>query len=449
MDRIKESFRAALSSAMSSAGWDIDPTHDASGASFWLGAFRRPIGHDFSVTAQFIQCAPEGEGLAVFVHIGVSYEPAYRLWPLLLERERDELSTSLEELAGSSERIEIAKPGQVGSAVASLVQVASELGPAWATRYADLDALLEAIRSSDDADGAEVVPVVLAASGRLEEARRALADYEAGGDPGTAEREYQRLAYQLRRWMDSGAALPEAPTARVGPSPRAASEGVSFSTIYSVVHKRRQAVETTRRRAGRGTRQELREALSAELASRGAEMTPAAFEAALDGIEARRSPLGTAAVTVRGIKALVDFGGFIQRLVREGVPPTPEWLEPPIAASYRVQTRPRTSAGSRIAVEPAADSFLRRIVEEAPSRVAGHAMVTAWIRRASGDGSANGIEVCVGTEVIGKVPVQYGPLYTQALEAASRRGEYPVLSALVTSRPSDGRYLVELTVPAP
>ena len=96
-----------------------------------------------------------------------------------------------------------------------LISPVLEYGLTWVQQYTSVDALLadygaDSLRFDGEI---EMVPTLLAAAGRYEEARRALAGYLALDRDEVRTEDYRRFARRLAGWLDDGATLPDRPTA--------------------------------------------------------------------------------------------------------------------------------------------------------------------------------------------------------------------------------------------
>jgi hypothetical protein len=191
-----------------------------------LCAFRKNVSEDFWATASFwyengsavLGDYPEFSGT-----VGVSYFPAYCLWPVLGDFTRSEKTIELGELLAPTDETTMIEPMIVTLAtVEDVERVADELispvleyGLTWVRQYSSVDSLLaDHGAGSLRFDGEiEMVPALLAAAGRHEEARRALAGYLALDRDEIRTVDYQHFARRLTGWLDDGAILPDRPTA--------------------------------------------------------------------------------------------------------------------------------------------------------------------------------------------------------------------------------------------
>jgi len=227
-----------------------------------VSTFRRPITGDIWSTVTFMawQDAKAGS-LRVMGTVGVSYFPAYCLWPRLIDRERAEVTIGLAELAGSP-RV-LGAVGLVGAedvprAAEQLVATVLEHGMDWARQYASVDALIEYWAGASDFEGEiQAAPVLLAASGRVVEARSRLSTYLASGREEIATPEYRRFCYKFNRWLDAGAVIPEPPNGPVGPRmPRSETTREELTQKNRV---RREAKDAVRRMSSGKNRDQLKQ----------------------------------------------------------------------------------------------------------------------------------------------------------------------------------------------
>lgn len=204
---LHEALSDGLLAAMREQGWEPDPATDVGVTAGVVGSFRCRINDDFAATALFAWFGDDYPPLRVDTVIGVSYERSYRAWPLLLDHPpHSEVRTGLPEVSGSGSPVELRELDEVVSAVRQLVSRVVEFALPWALPMASVDAVLEALRDDDDeitelAD----VPVVLAASGRVDEARRALEQALQRHSSEADDRYWKRFVSRFETWIADGA----------------------------------------------------------------------------------------------------------------------------------------------------------------------------------------------------------------------------------------------------
>jgi hypothetical protein len=233
---LRRLLRVELIARFAHAGWQPDGDPDGAHTAV-IVAFRRQLTDDFSATAKFARSSvgwPDRPPLVVdCVEVGVSYEPLRRLWPAWADFGGfDELAEDVGELMDPPRELKAAL-----SRAADVSRVADELSRpvldhalTFAARHANIDELFEAHRAwnlqqYDTGDPGEkavweasafeheclAIPAWLAATGRLDESRQALADYLRTERPYARSKEYARYAQRLIQWLDAQEQPPAAP----------------------------------------------------------------------------------------------------------------------------------------------------------------------------------------------------------------------------------------------
>lgn len=105
--------------------------------------------------------------------------------------------------------VEFWEPDEIDEAVSRLVQPVLDRALAWAEPFASTEALLAALRSWTDATDAVVemmdIPVVLAASGEIGEAREALVTAMAAHREQATELRMDDFKLRFEAWAGAGA----------------------------------------------------------------------------------------------------------------------------------------------------------------------------------------------------------------------------------------------------
>jgi hypothetical protein len=210
---LHKALKDQLGAAMVASDWRSDPEADTGFEDGVVGSFRYRVSDDFTATTWFAWLG-EYPPLQVDTVIGLTYEPLYRLWPALLGRSYSELRVGLDEVtAEPAYPVELWEPNQVPLAVDQLVGPVLEHVVAWATPLASLDARLGSLQEIPDSPDESValagIPVVLAASGRIDEARQALASALAQHPSDATTRYWQSFVEKFTEWIESGAVLHE------------------------------------------------------------------------------------------------------------------------------------------------------------------------------------------------------------------------------------------------
>ncbi len=363
-----------------------------------------------------------------------------------------------------------------------------------ASRYADIDRLVEALREGvavpftgeasswymslgidpDSSLGplqsaeAELIPALLALAGRRDEARQVLAQYASRDIEGIENRDYRRFARQLNRWLDANGKLlpPRTPPRWPPPSSfkRAPRPPASFAEFFfdsdrkekvrSDSRARKEAVDAVRNAGHDKSREEIRALLERELSQRGLTMEPLLVERQVEVILADREPFGKTRFAIRALKQLKDSqasrgqGGLLKQVGRQGRPQDePDWLKPPDRAAYPVWSPgPRWTA---VELDPAAHQWLTRIAESDPDSLAGGRWLEVWLTWTNAHADTDPrLAVHIGTEQVGKLGDDAEQHFRPVMTAAAERDEDPWtrgrLSAISDSMP----YLLEVELPA-
>ena len=200
-----------LGPLMSANGWHADPTANRGVGDGVVGRFRHPLNEDFAATAWFSWLG-DFPPLKVDSFIGVSYERSYRVWPYLLGGyPHSEYQVRPRDLMLAPALVEFWEPGEVDEAASQLVQPVLDRALAWAEPFASAEALLAALRSWNDAVVEMMdIPVVLAASGKIGEAREALVTAMAAHREQVRELGMDDFKLRFEAWAGAGA-LPTPP----------------------------------------------------------------------------------------------------------------------------------------------------------------------------------------------------------------------------------------------
>ena len=171
-----------------------------------LATFARPFDDVFGATAEVLAASrrPDRPPVEITnVVVGVSYEPLVRL---SVELGADLGPSALDDpitLGGPPDWcISIATPGDADAAAEELASVARERGVAFARHFGTFDALLAQHRGQESDQFGVMVPLLLAAAGRTDEARDALAHHHPR-DPQSARA--ATLARKLDVWLSGQA----------------------------------------------------------------------------------------------------------------------------------------------------------------------------------------------------------------------------------------------------
>lgn len=212
---LHEALKDQLGAAMVGSNWRPDPAADTGFGDGVVGSFRHRVSDEFTATAWFAWFG-EYPPLQIDTVVGLTYERLRQLWPVLLGSSYTELRVGLDVVTAlPAHLIEVWESNQVHRAVGQLVEPVIEHAVEWATPLASLDALLGSLQERSDFPDESValagIPVVLAASGRVDEARQALASALASRPADARTRYWQAFVEKFTEWIESGAVLPDPP----------------------------------------------------------------------------------------------------------------------------------------------------------------------------------------------------------------------------------------------
>ena len=436
------------------AGWTRDVAYGITPGGIRLGAFRRPSGGDFWAISHYWcdNLSQHGDTLEVSGRVGVSYLPAYRLWPLLGDTERADLAIDfarLLDLPIDSLIVEVTGPADVSRAAKELVNPVLEHGFTWAQQFQSIEDLHAFNRTHPPRFGWEIeeVPTLLASAGRHDEARAALRTYLASGRDEVSTPRYERFSFRLMRWLDTGGVLPDPPTGPVEDRAARSNDHRTNSSNQLNVRSMREAVATVQRNSLGKNRDELKKMLTIELSRRNVSAPPSALEKALDDILASATRAGRMRVTASNLNRMGKRVAGIAGIIRQKeLPATPKWLNPPPRASYPVRSKTREWVGAEL--DTGTDNWLDRVFNSAPSHILDTAYIDAWlVWDPEPHVTESQLAVHIGVERVGSLAGDAKKLYLADVDVAERRGELPFVKARLTRRTSPPLYVLELAAP--
>jgi hypothetical protein len=174
--KLRQLLRKQLEQRLAQDGWSVVKSDPAV-----LVTFARPFDDAFGAIAEVLAVSRVPDRPPVQITnlvVGVSYEPLLRLYAELGE---DWGRSALDDPITVGEpprwRISINTPRDAEAAAEELASLVREHDVAFAGRYATFDALLAEHRGEESNEFGVMVPLLLAAAGRVGEARDALAQH--------------------------------------------------------------------------------------------------------------------------------------------------------------------------------------------------------------------------------------------------------------------------------
>jgi hypothetical protein len=476
--RIVERLHHGLSERLASAGWTAieGEVHAAPE----IGKFARRLAAGFSATAifPFLRDQESGE-LTIAARAGIEYLPARDLLAALVA---SDVSGVL--LNEPSVLTQISNRSGPEDATQRLVDFTLTQALPAAEMSSDIDSLITMLRGgravpfrrlgggiyayqamgpgrtlSLHGAEAELVPALLAASGRREDARRALDEFIARDDEQVRVPEYRRFARQLGRRLDAETDTPLPTTPARWPLRRPTrvehqSIGATFAKARHDARIKNEVVEATRALSDGKSRDEIKAVLQRELDKRDLTMEPLEIETQLDLITTLQEPFGRGRLALRGLKALKELGtGRIEltKVVRGEwePPPQPDWIKPPERASYPVgpASAPRWAA---VELDPGAQPLLGRTAELGRGRLGVGPRLEVWLawdRPVSPTDPR--LAAHIGSERVGVLSSDAATQFRFVTEAAAERDEDPRIEGRLTALSGEVPYLLEVALPAP
>lgn len=455
---LRELLRDELAARLDPAGWHrVDGLGDDS---MKLACFTCPLGDEFAATVEYWRVMSVPDRLPVRVSqamIGVSFEPLRRLWPLLEDQPRvTTVYQGIEEMPERVRcaRIEVHTHDEIAPVADQLAGIALEHAVAFAEPHASVDAILGALGYGEAGPVNMVVPALLAAAGRVEQAREALARYGGEMDLPEQKRRERRFVYQLTRWLDSGrdpSLLPSDPPPRR--HKRAGSRAAR--NIWGEARARKAAVDTVKRDGAGRDRSELRRMLVAEFAQRGVPVDPLDIEQQIN--QFTTSAAERTRRQVEGLKILGKLGLTVAKAIRKQELPElpdlsiPEWLEPPAPAVYTFpESQEPGHRWTAAQLDPDSHEWLAQAHAVVPRLIKSMntANFEAWVTW--GQTPARGVlEVHIGERRVGLLDNGAAIAYWDVMDAAAQRAELPCVEARLTHISAEATYLLEVALPAP
>lgn len=322
---------------------------------------------------------PDRWPVEIGVRLGVGYEPALDLMPLLILRPAVSLVRNPRTSGRSGFTISLRATQDVGSAGRQIVAFINENALPFAEQFPDAAAIETALRPGREAGGesgeqknadreTSLRLTLLAATARHEEARALLARYPAEQGSERTARERRRFVRQLTRWLDAGGP-PVPPIAQtlalLPPAPR--SHRPSWSAARERTHSSQDALDAARAQSAGKPLVQLIDLVAAEHDRRGVEIAPSTVALHAEMLRVEQRPFGRARSALRAIRMLKSGGGDVITLIKNSSDDDPRWLRPPERAGYPVHTT--TDRYAAIELDRGAHDWLARVWSEAPRRL--------------------------------------------------------------------------------
>ena len=461
-----------VSDALTASGWQTRQLGPPTGV-----ALTRTTRNGIMATAQ-LTLTPSRRGagwpVEIRVRLGVGYEPALNLMPLLTLRPVLTLLDNPDTPGPAGYTRTLHSAEDIDTTNRPIITFIDEHAPAFAEQFATPADIEEALRPTHpipppDPEAStdhkrDPLPVMrqdrvtalrlvlLATAGNHTEARALLADYPAhhSGPGGTISEHDQRFIRQLTRWLDAGGPTlaPLTDTlALLPPTPRPPlpSFSAAFSTARAHSAARNAALEAARARAPGASLDQLKDIVAAEHTRRGLDIAASDIALNADMLRLEQQPFGRARTVLRGLSMLSTVGADVLRLITHaGQRRTPDELQRPARATYRVTTEP----GRYIAVDLDDDAhdWLARIITDTPRRLGPYVLIDVWLTPHDPSGhSPPRLVAHIGSHRVGTVPAADTHAFHHVMHAAALFDEDPYLPGRLTQ--TRGPTLLEIPLP--
>ena len=435
---LQEAFGKQFSVAIVAHGWSPElTTFESAGKQRTLitpGRFVRRVDERFTATAS-CNAVPAGPGV-VLARAGISLVDtvAQRLlqmldaeWPGACVDEDPGVVMGVGELTRS-----ISRADEIPAAVDEIVRLIVAADRRF-SGHATPDAFLALVRERFDPEyDRELLPAVLVASGRREDAAVAVAQHSAGSDPS-----YTAFADRLTAFLSTGAPLPpatEEPTVPSEPIPPPTWAEIR-AHAKAREHRRKAAIEAAEQLGANASDADRAAALRASLyADPGLDESPTHTEAQLRMHEL--SKIEQTRVSVRSLKPLVGSVRSIVHILRQDGSASALSVEPPSGPPLGRGPWREVILDAR--ARPTLDATFG---SEADASRPPFGFQTVTLRRTP---DYREIDVLIGDEVIGQLtPAAIDPL--PALGAAG--AETLDVAATLSRLGLGGRYLLDVQLP--
>ncbi len=403
---------------------------------------------------------PDDWPVEVEARLGVGYEPALNLMPLLTLEPRAILVEDSEPGRERSLTVSLDGLDAVAHAAGQIVGFVREHTSDTTGHFPDAAAIdaqlqreIDAAQTPAGGPGDEdpgladfdtqLRLVVLAAMGRHEQARTLLAAYPAGRNDDPLDRGGRRFTRQLTRWLDADGPVPppvEETLARL-PRPVRAPQP-TWSDVRAESKAKKEALDAARAKSKGRSMDQLRELIIAEYGARGIEIAPSVVELNAEMLQVEQQPFGRARSALKAIRMLTSGGADAIRLLKDDSGHDPEWLRPPDRAAYpMIADRNRYIS---VQLEASAHDWLERVRTGAPRRIGSWVLIDVWLTR---NDPAGQFIAHIGEQRVGLVDPDGTAEFDHVLRAAALFDEDPIVKGRLSNADGTGPAVLEIPLP--
>jgi hypothetical protein len=451
-DRALDSVAVAVAANLAASGWRRRRL-----GIWWLDTFTRELAGGVLGTVEvqrLVAAFGEEWPTDVRVYLGVGYEPALGLMPLVALAP---VATLVNDDA-ASRVVTLHDEGEVAQSAREIAAFVDEHAATVAARFPDADRVAEALRGAADVIDEEWQQrrrerylTMLTAMGRLEEAAVLLGSYRerysVGGDGERARRFARQLSRRLAGMPspippveDTLAMLPASPlAARQQPPNDAAVDDRAQRAAFEAIHAQARGKSLA----------ELRQLIVDEFERRGLTVPPSSAATMAEIVATERKPFGGVRVLAGGLWMAGSLFCGLWRTVKEGIQAGPEWTRPPERAAYPVP--PSSNRYITVIIDPGTRDWLARIRAHRPRAglgVGSATRVDVWLTHAGPNTADQTVTAYIGDRRVGTLARLDAAPFVPFFDAAKLYDEDLVLSGRL-SHTADDVDILEIPQPDP
>jgi hypothetical protein len=406
---------------------------------------------------------PDDWPVEIEASLGVGYEPALNLMPLLTLDPRAALIHEPEGGHENSFTVELKGPASVAQTAERIVKFVEERAPTVAQNFPNASAIdeqlqreVEAAQTWSDEEGEEndassgasdfdtqLRLVVLAATGRHDETRSLLATYPSEQTDERIDRDNRRFVRQLGRWLDAGGPVAPPVEETLAQLPRRARPPrSSWSDARAKSSAKKEALDAARAESKGKSLDQLKELIAAEYTTRRIEIAPSVIDFNAEMLQTEQQPFGRARNALKALRMLKAGGGDMIRLIKNASDEDPDWLQPPDRAAYpMIADRNRYTP---IKLDAEARDWLERVRTEAPRRMGPWVLVDVWLSK---NEIAGLIRAHIGERLVGTITPGDADEFNDVMRAAVLFDEDPFVRGRLTTTDMTAAVVLEIPLP--
>lgn len=437
-----------LTTQLARDGWSRRFLHSGQ---LTLAEFTRPLGGGVAAATRIerVSWRPRQSTVEIAVRLGYGYEPATALMPVLTLSADPMLVVEENESTDPMWQIRPGRPVEVRTCADSIAAAVQSYALSLATPPVNVPTLIAALSDAGRTSvhrRAELLPVLLASMGRMQDARALVTD-DSSADVDT--RQHRRFLRQFSRWLDAGSPTipPVEQTLDLLPKPRATSPDALIERARREAKARHAAMRAVRSKSKGKSEAELAAMLTKEYQNSGLPIAPSAVTLNAQLLASGRRPFRRSRT---GLHAAATIGRIGRDVVSEMQlrRPEPTWLIPPERACYPLPVGARDWVAVDLA--PDAREWLLAAGVAATQRLGPLTRVLVWLSRdvkPESPHDESGLLVHLGAHEVGTLPAVITGELQPYLSAADFYDEDIWTDARLTGVQSGLPLLLEVRLP--